>query len=291
MGAQSGDVGLQLKMLNVSMSREFVLESRSQIPHRVQQGWLTVATRLPCSQGEAVDEIAVDGVATSEAVLPPGVHEVRARFLTRYNEFNLDLVLDLRLADGACLRTPVISQSLPLQPPNRPMLSLSMDIAGDSDLSGLRAVASFQAGAAIWAGRFLLGGDVGAGMAMCNVNTCGRDGDNNLKSSFTVPAQADVSYRLGDLQRWMLFQTFLVGLRYSYFPVSLPTLDGDRRFSAHGGYVTFTWAFADPMSGALVHQEHRPLYQLVFPVGVLWEPGANKAAFTAGAALRFLVPL
>jgi hypothetical protein len=30
---------------------------------------------------------------------------------------------------------------------------------------------------------------------------------------------------------------------------------------------------------------------LVIPVGVLWEPGANKTAFTARVAIRFLVPL
>jgi hypothetical protein len=291
MGARSGDVSLRLKQLDVSSTREFILESRSQVQHRIQQGWLTVATRIPCSAGEPVDELVVDGVASNQAVVPPGVHEVRARFLSRYNEFHLDLVLDLRLADGACLRTPVISQSLPLEVPKRPLLSLAMDLVGNSDLSGLRAVAGFQAGAATWAGRFLLGAEVGVGSAMCNAGTCGRDDDNNLKGSVTFPVQAQASYRLGDMQKGMLFSTFLVGLRYSYFPIKLSTLDGDRRFSAHGGYLTFTWAFADPIRGALLHQERRPLYQLVIPVGVLWEPGANKAAFTGGMALRFLIPL
>lgn len=291
MVARSGDVSLQLKQLKASSTREFVLESRSQTQHRIRQGWITVATRVPCSAGEPVNQVAVDGVASPQAVVPPGVHEVRVRVAAHADDFELDLVLDLRLADGACLRTPLLSQSLPLEVPNRPLLSLGLDMVGNSDLSGLRAVLGVQAGGAVWVGRFLLGAEAGAGSAVCNEGTCGLGTDKSLKMSLTIPVQAHASYRLGNFERGLVFHTFLLGLRYSYFPISLPALDGGRRFSVHGGYVTFTWASADPLRGALIHQERRPLYELVFPVGVLWEPGANKAVLTGGLAFRLLLPL
>jgi len=291
MGAQSGDLSLQLKMLKASTGRTFVLETHSQVQHTIRQGWLTVPTRAPCSGGESMDEVEVDGLEMTEAVLPPGVHELHARFLTHQSDFRLDVVLDLRLADGACVRSPVISQSLPLEVPSRPLLTFSTDVNGDSDLSGLRAVVGLQVGAAAWVGRFLLGGDVGAGMAMCNTETCGRTSDDNLRTSFTFPLQANASYRIGDVQRDLLFSTFLVGLRYSFFPISLPALGGERRFLVHGSYATFTWAFADPIRGPFLHQERRPLYQLVIPVGVLWEPDGQKAGFTGGMSVRVLLPL
>lgn len=286
MGARSGDVDLQLKQLNVFTGREFVLESRSHRPHRIERGWLTVPTRVPCSGGEPVDKVAVDGVAASRAALPPGTHELRVSFFERNNEFTLDLVLDLRLADGACLRTPVISQSLPLEVRRRPMLSLSTGLLALTELSGLEAVIGYQVGVATWAGRFLLNGEVGPGVSACAEGVCG-PASKNHQASFTLPMQADVSYRLGE----SVSDMFLVGLRYSYFPIRLSALDGERRFSVHGGHATLIWASGISLRGAVIHQERRPLYQFVIPVGVLWEPGANKTAFTLGIAVRLLLPL
>jgi hypothetical protein len=289
--ARSGDVVLQFKELKVASSRDFVLESRSQVEHQIRQGWLSVPSRLPCSEGEPMDEVKVDGITSTDAVLPPGQHKVRARFSNRYSELDSDLVLDFRLADGACLRTPVISQSIPLEVPNRPQLSISSDLVGNSDLRGLREILAFQVGMATWVDRFLLGGEAGVGFTMCNEGTCGRDEKKQLNSGLTFPVQAHVSYRLLERSDGRIFESFLLGLRYSFFPLNLPTLEGDRRFSAHGGYVTFAWAFTDPMPGLLVHQERRHLYEVIVPLGVLWEPRSNKTVFTGGMAVRFLLPL
>jgi hypothetical protein len=290
MGARSGDVDLRLKLLDLSTSRQFVLESRSPTPHRIERGWLTVPTRVPCSGGRPVDEVAVDGVAASMAVLPPGTHEVRVSFFENQDEFTLDLVLDLRLVDGACLRTPVVSQSVPLEVRKRPMLSMSTGLLGNTELSGLEGVIGYQVGLATWAGRFLLDGEVGPGVSLCAESVCGPS-SKNRQASFTLPVQASASYWLGEFSHSSASERFLVGLRYSYFPIRLSALDGERRFSVHGGYATFTWASGGPLPGTVIHQERRPHVQFVIPVGVLWEPGANKTAFTAGIAAKFVLSL
>ncbi len=68
-------------------------------------------------------------------------------------------------------------------------------------------------------------------------------------------------------------------------------LDGDRHFSVHAAQATFTLASASFVRGAVTNQERASVFRVTVPVGVLYEPGANKVAFTAGLTFGFLLPL
>src|SRR6185369_3996432 len=47
--ARTADVDLELRSLRVSGEKEVVYASRSTEAHQLGHGWLTVATRVPCS--------------------------------------------------------------------------------------------------------------------------------------------------------------------------------------------------------------------------------------------------
>lgn len=293
MRARSGDVELRLKFVRVGPAREFVFEAHSTAVHSIQRGWLTVGTRRPCTAGAEADEIVVDDNGATPGFLADGRHEVWVRFDGRTDDLSLDLVLDLELENGLCARTPVISQSIPLEAKKRPIVVGAMSLDGTDDLSGLRAILGGQVGGGGWLGPVLLTGQVGLGTSICSKAACGKDDNGNLKSGLAIPLAISAQVSFGQAMWNRLLSVGLLGARYSYVPFRLPRLDGDRWFAVHGFYGVIGWGFADRTKVPLVHAERTPLYEVAIPIGILVEPDApaQRVAFAAGLDLRFLLPL
>lgn len=293
MGARSGDVEWRLKFVRVGTAREFVLESHSAAAHSIQRGWLTVATRGPCTAGAEADEVLVDGNTTTPASLTEGSHEVRVRFDGRADDLSLDLVLDLELEKGLCVRTPVVSQSIPLEAKKRPLVVGSMLFDGNADLSGLRALFGGQVGFGEWLGPVLLTAEAGLGGSVCNAGACGKASNGDLKTGIAIPFTIDASASVGHVVWNKVPNAGLLGARYSYVPVRLPLLDGDRWLSVHGFYGVLGWGVGQGTKAPIRHAERTTLYELAIPIGILVEPSAatHKVAFAAGFGLRIFIPL
>jgi hypothetical protein len=293
MRAQTLDVDLELESIRIGGDKDLVYASRSADPHEIGHAWLTVATRVPCSGGLEPEGIIIDGRHSAPGTLPPGTHEIRARFGPATDVLTLDLVLDLELENGGCLRAPTMSQSIPFVAPKRFVLVTSLDFAGNSDLAGLRATFGWRVGGGGWFGPVLVTAVAGIGSAICNEGTCGRGSDKNLRDGLAFPASLDVRYSLGDSTRNLLTSVLMVGARYSITPERLPALDGERRFVVHSFQGVLSWSITDGVRGPFHHKERMPLAEFAFPVGVSWSPEAptNHLVFAAGLDLRFLVPL
>jgi hypothetical protein len=293
MRAQSEDVKLELKELHIGVGQELVLESQSKIEHEVRRGWLTVATRGPCAGGAEVEWISVDRGTIPASTLPPGLHQLRVKLNRHSQDLWLDLVLDMEIEKGKCLRTPVLNQTMPLTAEKRFTLVTSYFLDGNSDLSGLRAVTGIRLGVGSWLGPVLFTGQVGVGGTICNAQTCGKDQDGSLKGTITFPVALDARYKVSQFGGDRMTNLFQIGARYAYWPIRLTTLDGDRRFSVHGFHGVLSWAFSDAHRGPFLHPERTSLYEVSIPLGIALAPGApgEKVGFSAGMDLRFLFPL
>lgn len=293
MRTRSGDVSMELKVVSAGGGRELTFESRSTVPHSISYAWLTVPTRVPCSGGAEVDRITVDGDPTSAGSLSPGTHEIRARFDPADNDFLLDTVLDLQIENGGCIRAPAVSQVIPLVPLKRPLLLVSMNLDGTQNLSGLRAVVGLQAGGAVWLGPLLVAAQAGIASTTCHADDCGKNSEGMLRTGLAFPMTLDTRYKVGSVVRGRLFNVVSVGARYSFIPVSLPALEGERRLSVHGFHGVFSWAFADAVRGPFEHRERSSTFEMSIPIGVLVDPDApsHKVAFAAAMCLRYLWPL
>jgi hypothetical protein len=291
MGARSGDLQLELGLFRAGFWNEFVFQSRSTVPHSIRQGWLTVASRAPCSGGQEATKIAIDGGGGDS--LSPGVHEVAIKFGAAPAGMELDLVVDLGLDDGLCARAPAISQSIPMAAPNRFVMVGSMALHGGSDLRGLRATYGFRVGGGGWLGRFLLTAEAGVGAAVCNDSSCGRDSDGNLKSGVAFPLAVDVRYSFAP-EVSSTIDAFFLGAGYSFMPVRLPASE-ERRFGLHGLHVApgFAFGFFPMGNGPFIHAQRTPLYECLLPIGVLIDPSGSsrKVGFSAGMSFRMLLPL
>ena len=75
----------------------------------------------------------------------------------------------------------------------------------------------------------------------------------------------------------------LVGARYSFAPVSLPAMGGDRHFA---------WGY-DTLKGPVRHVERVLPFEFAFPFGVLVDQGApqHKVVFVGGFEMRFFFHL
>jgi hypothetical protein len=294
-GARSGDVELRLRELRVSASRDLVFESRSAVPHVVRRGWVTVATRDPCTGGADVASIAIDRGAVADGVLPAGSHELTVRFDDQLSDMSLDVVVDLEVDDGACLRVPAISQSVPLDAEKRLVVVSGFGLAGNPDVSGYRGTIDFHGGAGGWVGPALLTGQVGVGISLCNEGTCGREKDGSLRSGFTVPVAVDARFVFGTATVNRLFSVGLVGARYSFVPVRLPVSDGsERRFVAHAFQGVLAWGFNEKsVKGPFRHLERSIPFEIAVPLGVLVDQGAphHGVVFAGGVELRLFFHL
>ena len=286
MWSHSEDVDTQVDALNVGLKREFVLRMTSPAPHRIRRAFLTVPTRLPCQGGLEPLTVSVDG--RPELAVPVGEHEVRASF--ERDDFSSDLVLDLELDEGRCVRTAVYSTSLGFAATSRTTISVSMPALANANLRGLSGIIAGQLGLGRWIGSVRLLGEVGVGGGFCRKETCGKNDQGGAKSGLAIPLGVEATYRAFqlDLPRGTSFG--LVGLRYSYTPVRLPTLAGDDQFAVHGIHAQLGWQLVEVLRGNLRHLERVGGMEVTLPIGVLVDP-AGKAAFSAGLVARFLAPI
>jgi hypothetical protein len=284
--SHSEGVDTRLEALDVGREREFVLRMTSGTPHRIRRAFLTVPTRLPCGGGLEPLAMAVDGSAG--VVVAAGEHEVRASF-TR-DDFSMDLVLDLDLDEGRCVRTAVYSTSLPFEARSRPVVSVSFPVMGNPSLRGLRGIMAPQVGIGKWFGRLRLFGELGVGLSFCDERTCGKDSQSQNKTGLAIPFSLQATYRAAQWELPNATGFGLIGLRYSYVPVSLPTLAGDSRFAVHGLQAEVGFGITEVLKGNFRHLERAEDVEVVLPVGVVIDP-AGEAAFSAGIAARFLIPL
>ena len=284
--SHSEGVDTRLVALDVGREREFVLRMTSGTPHRIRRAFLTVPTRLPCEGGLEPLAIAVDGIAG--VVVAAGEHEVRASFIR--DDFSMDLALDLDLDEGRCVRTAVYSTSLPFEARSRPVVSVSFPVLGNASLRGLRGIMAPQVGIGKWFGRLRLLGELGVWFAFCDEQTCGKDGQSQNKTGLAIPFSLQVSYRAAQWELPNATSFGLVGLRYSYIPVGLPTLAGDSRFAVHGLHAEVGFGLTEVLKGNIRHLERAEDIEVVLPVGLMIDP-SGRAAFSAGFAARFLLPL
>lgn len=283
--SHSEGVDMRLEALGVGREREFVLRMTSSAPHRIRRAFLTVPTRLPCQGGLEPLAMTVDGI--EGVVVAAGEHTVGASFIR--DEFAMDLVLDLDLDQGRCVRTAVYSTSIPFEARSRPVVSVSFPVLGNASLRGLRGIMAPQVGIGKWFGRLRLLGELGVGLSFCDERTCGKDGQGDNKTGLAIPFSLQASYRVAQWELPNATSFGLIGFRYSYVPVSLPTLAGDDRFAVHGLHAEVGFGFTEILKGNFRHLERAEGIEFVLPVGLVID-SAGGVAFSAGIAARFLIP-
>jgi len=287
------DVDLQLESLRVGGSQEVAYATRSIEPHQISHAWLTLPTDVPCTGGAEADRIIVDDGRGAPGALPRGTHEIRARFDTSVRDLTLDLVVDVEIEHGGCLRAPAVSQSLPMVAPRRFVLVTSLDGGGNADLGGIRGMFGLRLGGGGWLGPVLVTAVAGIGEATCADQTCGKGADNMSRSGLAIPAALDLRYSVGSSTNGPFTGVLLVGARSSIMSARVPALDGDRRFLLYGLQGVLGFAWSDAPQGPFLHRERTPLAEFAIPVGVYWSPDTptNHFAFALGLDVRFLVPL
>jgi hypothetical protein len=289
-GARSGDVELGLVHVVTGKQRDFVFTARADSAHALKRGWLTVPTRAPCSGGEELEQVIVDDAITG--MLPPGTHELRATIPAKPFDLQLDTVMDFEI-EGGCLRTPAVSQSVPLVARRRPTLAFTTSVDGNTALSGMQDLVAFRLGGGTWLGPVLAIGELGLGVAECKKDVCGENDSGGPRNRMTVSGAASAhvllvsGHLLGD------FSALTMGARYSFAPVTVPALDGDRRFAVHAVQLVPGWSVGYGGVGPFQHRERGPMMQMTVPIGVLHAPGAprERTAFVMGLELRVLLPI
>jgi hypothetical protein len=289
MKARSAEVELELRQLRLGNGARFDYQVRATAALAIRQAWLTEPTRAPCTGGSKAVAIQVDG--RDSVSVPPGTHELGVEFEGAATKLNL--VMDLGLGDGGCARAPALSQSLPMKAASRFALLGTVDVVAGQDLRGLAGVVGGRLGAGAWLGPVMLGVEAGVGSALCNVSTCGEGEGGQVESRVTFPVSLNAIY---SFPAWLLpngLSAWRLGAAYTFLPVRVPALTGERRFAVHGVHVMPGWAMGPLAAGPFV-DAHRTLnMEIYLPVGVFVDSGgpSRKVGFSAGAVIRFLVPL
>jgi hypothetical protein len=291
MHARTGDVELSVGSIRFR-PQEMVLVSQSTEPHALQRAWLTVPSRSPCEGGLEADALIVDEIASVGGELSPGRHQIAIRFREGAIDYTLDTVADLEIENGLCLRVPVLTQSVPLVAEKRPILVIANGLLGGPDLSGLEAVASLEVGAGAWLGDVLVNGQLGVGAGICVAAVCGKNSDGSLNDGLALPLALEARYPLGGVVVGKLTNAFYLGGRYTFEPVWLPTLAGERSFQVQALQGILGWGFGDALPGPILHLERAVPFELADPLGVAVAPGSSGSArFIGGVEIRYLFPL
>jgi hypothetical protein len=295
MRSRSADVTLELATVTpIGPSEQIAYRAHSESAHAIRHAWITVASRQPCTGGAAATGVVVDGRPSVDGWLPPGDHELAVRLEPNPADFALDLVVDVETDDGHCLRAPAVSQSIPLAPRRRPFAIATLEVGGNSQLSGLISIYGVKVGVGGWLGPVLASAEAGIGGSNCDGDLCGRHSDGSVNSGLAIPAALSARVSPFSTRKNRLVSMAFVGARYAFTSVSLPTtMDGDRRFATHAFQGVLSWALADGVPGPFTHPERAPFFEFAFPLGVIWAPGApgDKVAFAAAMELRFLLPM
>jgi hypothetical protein len=294
MRARSGDVTLDLASVTpIGPTEQIAYRAHSESARAIRHAWLTVPSRQPCTGGSAATSVVVDGRPSADGSLPPSDHQLAIRLDPNPNDFALDLVVDVETDDGRCLRAPAVSQSIPLAPRRRPLAIATIEVGGNSQLSGLRSIYGFKLGLGGWLGPVLVSAEAGIGGSNCDADLCGRRSDDSLKSGLAIPAALSARVSPFATRKNRVVALAFLGARYAFTGVGLPTMDGDRRFATHAFQGVLSWALGDGVPGPFTHPERGPLAEFALPFGLIWAPGApgDKVAFAAAMELRFLLPM
>lgn len=288
MRSLSDGVVTEVQAVRVSREREVELRVTTPTGQRIQRAFLTVPGRLPCQGGLAPLAITVDGAPGVD--VPAGSHEVRARFDS--DDFSSDLVIDLDMKDGRCVRTAVYSTILPFEVVPRTIVSLSLPVMANSTVRGLNGVVGVQIGMGRWFGRLRLLGEAGLGVGICDKSACGKDEQGQAKGGLAVPISVEASWRALQWSSARGSHFGLVGLRYGYAPVTLPAEggDGDDLFGVHGAHLQIGWGWVERLKGGHHNLQNAESMELTIPVGIVVSPG-GQIGFSAGMSARFLIPM
>ena len=292
MHARTGDVDLTLTSVGFR-GPQIGFTSRSTAPHTLMRAWMTVPSRSPCGGGLEADALTVDDGRGPAGALTPGTHRIAIRVPEHSLDYTLDIVADIEIEDGVCLRAPALSQSVPLVPPRQPVLVISTGLVGGADLSGLRAVTSLEVGVGAWYGPVLLNAQLGVGVAICTPAVCGMDSKGQLNSGLAVPLALEARYAFGGGIIGRMQSAWFLGGRYAFEPVWLPAIGGDRAFQVHTVEAVLAWGFGDAVPGPFRHVERSVPFELAVPLGVAVAPDGleRQVAFTGGFEVRYLFSL
>ncbi|HEY0715675.1 MAG TPA: hypothetical protein VGF45_23535 [Polyangia bacterium] len=293
MRSELDGISLDLQRLRVGTSKTFTFVSRSTEPLSIERAWLTTATRGPCAGGQDARLITVNGAPGG--AIAPGEQQVAFEFAGP-RAFDLDVVMDVRLHGGRCVRVPVVSGSLPFDTEARPLFVVSLDLLGvNRGFSDMNAVQGLRAGAGYPVGPFVLSAEAGIGYALCDPAVCGKDDSGQPRSQVTPSYAAQALYAFPSSRESILFDRFFLGLGYRFQPVRLPTPDETRRFTTH--LITLAPGMAEVGSKApphLLRNNHRSRwFALAIPIGVAIAPSGNtkKVGFVLGLDLRIILPI
>ena len=292
MRAQSADIALDLTSIRVGLSPEIVFTVHSDVPHAIDHGYLTVATRAPCSGGADLTRISIDGQPAGARLLPVGTHTLRVASPDRMKGYTLDIVADFAMADGTCARVPVLSQSIPLDPEPRVVLLLGAGALGNTTLAGVKASADFQLGAGATIGPILVTGHFGVGTVQCVASLCG-PGDGG--KAVTAPSYGGALTANGGIPlpgTALQGSVLTLGARYSFSTTRLPAMDPSRRLDFHALQALIGWGMGVGFQGPFRRRGITPFMDFAIPVGVMAEQSAlSHVAVVGGIEARFLIDL
>jgi hypothetical protein len=272
-----------LKALRVGWSRGFIYETRSPHEHQIENAWLTVPTRDPCSGGYQPQSLTIDGVLTRW--LPPGIHEIELLYLHQLDDFDIDAVVDLATKDGRCVRAPAINRSVRMEGANRTLLLGAAGGYGSSNGVRMEAIFDVKLGVGRWVGPFLLAASGGAAVVGCDEFVCSQD------TVWGVPLAFDLRYNLGSRALHHTLWVGLLGLSYTYLYATLPMVTGDRSIGIHVIHGTLGYGSRNIPLGPFRHRERGGLLEMNVRLGVMSDPGVGKTTFSGGMELRLLSPL
>ena len=278
-----------LKYLRIGRFGELVFAAHSESTHVISRAWLTEPTRSPCTGGQEVNDLHVDGHSW---VLPAGDHEISVWPNTGNVDLSLDTVVDIE-TDQTCLRAPAVSQSLPLDAPPRPALVSEMTVLFTPTPVGLRAFVGLEGGVGAWVGAVQVIAQAGYASAICQEWACGRDAQGNLRSGAAIPVSVEVRRALGVATVNHFANVLFLDGSYTVTPFWLPLPGGDQRFTAQSAFGEIGWGFVEVPPGPLRHLERAAPIEMAIPLGVTIQTGGGNAhtVFSGGLVLRLMLPL
>ena len=281
-----------MSSLRVGLAPEIVLGARSTVPHTIERGYLTVATRAPCTGGAELTRITIDGEPVGSRLLPPGAHTIHIESPDRMKGYTLDIVADLAMTDGTCTRVPVISQSIPLDAVPRVVLVVGVGAQGNTTVAGVKASADVQLGAGATVGPLLLTAHFGVGTAQCVAALCGPGDNGNAKVSAAYGGALTATRGIALPGTALQGSLLTLGARYSFLTTRLDTPEPSPRLDFHALQALLGWAIGVGFQGPFRNRETTPVIEFAIPLGVMAEQSAlSKVAFVGGIEGRFLIDL